>query len=206
MVPAPDSSAERLARALSGLAVLSALAAAGWLLWPRPLADAFFAAWVVFAVALTAVGTAATWFRRRAVVWLTALLLVGLSIVGMWSIGFVIAPAALTLLATALVLQVAGVGGTPPPTDPPSGREAIGRTLGGVAAIAVGAALAYEGAVVRALFSRACGSETLACALAVTNWDGVGLTVLGLVGIGVGGWLVWRQLAIRLALATDQPG
>ncbi|MFB6353019.1 MAG: hypothetical protein ABEJ92_02940 [Halobacteriales archaeon] len=206
MTPASDTRAERLARVLSGLALVSALVAAGWLLWPAALGDAFFAAWVVFAVALTSIGTAATWTRRRPLVWVTALLLVGLAVVGMWSIGFFVAPSALLLLATALVLQLGGVGATPPPPDPPSAREAVGRTLLGVVAIALGGGLAYEGAVVRELFSRACGGETPACALAVTNWDGVGLSVLGLVGIGLGGWLVWRQLAIRLAGGGDQLG
>lgn len=202
MVPAR---AESVARGLSGLALLAAIAAAAWLLLPRPLADAFFAGWVALSVVLAAVGVVGTWTGRRPLVWGSAGLLVALAIVGMWSIGLFVAPAALLLLTAAVVLQASG-GTATPPEERPSTRAALVRALAGGVVAAAGGWLAYEGTVVRELFGRGCAMETVDCALAVTNWDGVGLTLLGLAAVGAGSWLVWRQRSIRSALEREQPG
>jgi hypothetical protein len=42
-----------------------------------------FAAWVLFAVVLAVVGAVGAWGRRTASVWVAALLLTGLTVVGM---------------------------------------------------------------------------------------------------------------------------
>ena len=58
----PDASVS--CRLLRGFAVVLASSAAVALLFPRPLADAFFAAWVFFAVVLTVVGAFGAWTLR----------------------------------------------------------------------------------------------------------------------------------------------
>lgn len=201
--------AATVSRLLGGLAVVLAGLAAGGLLFPRPLADAFFAAWVLFAVLLAVVGALGAWTRRTVLVWVAALLLSGLSIVGLWSIGLFVAPAALVLLGAA----VASLWADPRPgaraavpDEPPSALAAVLKTLGGVALAAVGTSLTYEGVIARELFTRGCATETLACALAVTRWDAVGLAVLGLTAVGIGGWMVWTQVAVGRILAANQPG
>lgn len=73
----------RIGRRLSALAALAAAAAAAVLLSPDPLADVFFAAWVLFAVAVAAAGWVGARRGRPAVVWLAALLLPGLVVAGM---------------------------------------------------------------------------------------------------------------------------
>ncbi len=198
-----------VSRFLAGLAVVLATLAAIVLLVPRPLADAFFAAWVLFAVVLAVVGALGAWTRRTALVWVTALLLAGLSIVGMWSLGPFVAPASLALLGAA----VASLWTAPRPgvheailDNPPSVLEAVLKTLAGVVLVGVGIGLVYDGAIVRELFARGCSSETLSCMLAVTRWDAVGLSLLGSAGIGSGGWLVWKQVAIGRVLASNVAG
>lgn len=210
MVPSnrlPD--AVTVSQLLGGLAVVLAGLGAVLLLFPQPLADVFFAAWVLFAVILAVVGALGAWTRRTPLLWVAALLLVGLSIVGMWSLGPFVAPAALVLLGAA----VASLWTGPRPgayeavlDDPPSVLEAVLKTLGGAVLMVVGASLAYEGTIVRELFTRACASETLDCALSVTRWDAVGLAVLGLAAIGIGGWMVWTQVAVGRILASNQAG
>lgn len=210
MVPSnrlPD--AVTVSRLLGGLAVVLAGLGAVLLLFPQPLADVFFATWVLFAVILAVVGALGAWTRRTTLLWVAALLLVGLSIVGMWSLGLFVAPAALVLLGAA----VASLWTGPRPgaheavlDDPPSVLEAVLKTLGGAVLMVVGASLAYEGTIVRELFTRGCASETLDCALAVTRWDAVGLAVLGLAAIGIGGWMVWTQVAVGRILASNQAG
>lgn len=198
-----------VSRLLATSAVVLAGVAAVALLVPRPLADAFFAAWVLVAVALAGVGALATWTRRTALVWVAALLLSGLSVVGMWSVGLFVAPAAVVLLGAAVASHWTG----PRPgsheavlEDPPSVLEAVLKTLAGAGLVVVGAGLTYEGTFVRELFTRGCVSETLGCALAVTRWDAAGLAVLGLAGLGLGGWVVWRQVAVGRVLASTQAG
>lgn len=203
-----SSSAEAGSRVLSGFAVVAASVAAGALLLPEPLADVFFAGWVVGSVGLTLLGALGAWTNRSPLVWVAALLLTGLSIVGMWSIGLFIAPAALCLLGAAVLSQWAG----PRPgvreaivAEPPTVRETVLKALAGTGAVAAGTGLVYVGAIARDLFG-ACASETLACALASTHWDAVGLTILGLLTAGFGGWLLWRQVYIGRVLAANQTG
>lgn len=200
MVPSPLRTASR---ALGALAVLLAVVAAGFLLAPRPLADAFFAGWVVVAVGVALVGGIAAWTDRRAPLWVAALALTALAIVGMWSLGFLIAPAALCLLLAAVLAQVAGRREPARRTiaDPPTVPEAILKTLAGSGAVVVGAALVYVGAFTGELFG-ACASETLACALGKADWGGLAVTLLGLGAVGLGGWLLWRQVTVARVLAS----
>ncbi len=201
----PD--AVTVSRLLGGFSVVLAGGAAVILLFPRPLADAFFAAWVLFAVILTVVGALGAWTRRPALSWMAALLLSGLSIVGMWSLGAFVAPAALVLLGSA----VASLWTAPRPgaheavlDNSSSVFEAVLKTLAGAVFVVIGTGLAYGGIVVRELFTSGCSSETLDCAIAVTQWDAVGLSVLGLATIGIGGWIIWTQMAVGRVLASNQ--
>ena len=197
-------SAESASRLLSVFALLSAIIAATVLLFPDPLADAFFAAWVLFSVGLTLVGGVGAWTDRTPLVWLAAFSMLLLSVLGMWSIGFLIAPAALLLLGAALSSQVAGpreeirraIGG-----DPPTVTEVAWKTLAGSGSMLIGGGLVYIGAFTQELFG-ACANETVACALDRTRWGAVGITVLGLIAISFGGWAIWRQLYIVRMLAS----
>lgn len=210
MVPANRlSDPHSISRLLATSAVVLAGIAAVALLGPRPLADAFFAAWVVGAVALAGVGAYAAWTRRSALVWVAALLLAGLSVAGMWSVGLFLAPAAVALLWAAVASHWTGPRqGSREAVleDPPSVLAAVLKTLGGSGIVVVGAGLAYEGVMVRELFTRGCARETLGCALAVVRWDAAGLAVLGLAGIVLGGWLVWKQVAVGRVLASRSAG
>lgn len=200
----PD--AEAVGRALSVLAVVVLLIAAGVLLFPSPLADAFFAAWVAGGVAVSVVGAVAAWTSRTPLVWVTALLLVGLSILGMWSVGFLVAPAALCLLGSAVLLR-----GTDRRervrrailADPPSAREAAAKTLVGAAFVVAGGGIAYAASVARPLFD-ACARETLPCAVENTHWDAVAATVVGLVVLAVGCRLVWTQAYAASVRSADR--
>ena len=199
-------STETASRLLSALAVLSASVAGGYLLLPNPLADVFFAGIVLLPVIFALVGGVGAWTNRTSLVWVAALSLTGLTILGMMSIGFFIAPATLFSLGAALFSQLSG-----PRTDvqeaivtnPPTVPEAVLKTLAGTVSGAVGAGLVYIGAFRQELFG-ACASETLACAIDKTHWDAVGLTVSGLVVISLGGWLVWKQVYISRVLASAQ--
>jgi hypothetical protein len=197
-------SARTASRVLSALAILSASVAISFLLLPHPLADVFFAAWALVSVGLTVAGGVAAWTNRTALAWLAALSLTALSIAGIWSIGLFIAPAALCLLGSALLSQLAG-----PRTnvqeaivsDPPTVPEAVLKTLAGTGSVVVGGGLVYVGAVTRELFG-ACARETLACAIDRTYWDAVGVTVLGLIAVTLGEWLLWKQVYIARVLAS----
>lgn len=188
------------------LALLTTGIAAGYLLYPVPLADVFFAGWVMFGVGLALAGAVGAWTDRTALVWVAALLLTGLSIAGMWSIGRFVAPAALFLLGSALLARWAGPReeerdrGTPPTT-----RRAPLETLAGVAALVGGAALVYAGALSRDLFG-ACARETLACVLGNAHWGAIGLTGLGLAAAGLGGWLLRRRIEAAPPRASDRSG
>jgi len=207
MVPAfQPSTATTGARVLSGLAVLVTIVAAGLLLSPNPLADVFFAGWLLFSMLLALAGALGAWTNRTPLIWVTALLLTGLAVIGMWSIGFFIAPAALLLLGAAVLSQLAGPRADVQDAivaDPPTVQEAVWKTLAGVGAVAIGGWLVYTGAIAQHLFG-ACATETLDCALANTHWDAVGITGLGLLGIGLGAWLIWKQVYIgRVLSATN---
>lgn len=198
----------RVSRLLSVLAILFASVAGGYLLLPDPLADAFFAGWVLVAVGLSLVGGIGAWTNRTVLVWVAALLLAGLTITGMMSIGLFIAPAALCSLGSAIFSQLAGprAGVRESITaDPPTASEVARRSLLGTGSVVVGAGLMYLGAFTRELFG-ACASETLACALDKTHWGAVAITLLGLIAVGSGGWLVWKQVYITRVLASKQSG
>lgn len=209
MAPAFQSpTVRRVSRLLGALAVLSAAAAASYLLFPTPLADVFFAGWVLVAVGLAAVGGVAAWTTRTPLVWAAALLLTALSIVGMWSLGLFVAPAAACLLAAALLLQWTGPRSNVRErivAEPPSVLDAVLKTLAGAGALAVGGWLVYASAIARDLFE-ACARETPGCVIENTHWDAAGLTVLGLAAIGLGGWLLWTQVYVARVLAAERVG
>lgn len=198
------SSAKTGSRVLSILALLVTIVAASALLSPSPLADVFFAGWVVFSVILTAVGAGAAWTNRTPLVWVVALLLTALSILGIWSIGFFIAPAALFLLGAAVLSQLAGPRSDVREAivaDPPTVQEAVLKTLAGTGSVAIGGWLVYTGAIAQHLFG-ACAAETPDCVLATTHWAAVSITTLGVLAIGLGVWLIWKQIYIGRILAT----
>jgi hypothetical protein len=209
MVPSLQPDRARAGSRLSAaLAVLVAVVAAVALLLPNPLADAFFAGWVLFGVALAVAGAVGAWTNRTALVGAAALLTTGLAVVGMWSIGFFVAPAALLLLASALLSRAAGPRRAVVEAitaDPPSGRELALKAVAGVGNVILGGWLVNAGALERDLFG-ACAQETLACALAGTHWDAVAVTAVGLLLIGVGVWLVWRQLYTARVLVSRPVG
>lgn len=198
----------KVGRLLGVLAILSASVAGSYLLLPTPLADVFFAGWVLVSVILSLVGGIGAWTNRTPLTWVAALSLTGLSIVGMWSIGLFIAPAALFLLGSALFSQLAG-----PRKDvleaatanPPTTRETVRRALIGTGSMVVGSGLVYIGAFARELFG-ACANETLICAIDKTHWGAVGITTLGLIAVGIGGWLIWKQVYITRVLALRHSG
>jgi hypothetical protein len=175
-------------------------------LLPDPLADVFFAGIVTLSVVFTFVGGFGAWTNRTPLVWAAALLLTGLSILGMMSIGLYLVPAAFLLLGAAVFSKLAG-----PRTgvresiraDPPTEREIRRRQIVGVGTVVAGLGLVYIGAFTQELFG-SCTRETLACALDTTDWSSVGLTVLGLSTVSYGGWLLWRQAYITRVLASTQ--
>lgn len=207
MVPALRTpSAGASSRLFAALSVVAIVAAAGYLLAPDPLSDVFFAGWVLVAVGLAVVGGVAAWTDRTPLLWVAALSLAALSVVGMWSIGFLVAPAALLLLGAAALSQVSGshaerraraVSTTP--------SDAVLRPLGGVAAVGGGGWLVYASAFRQELFG-ACASETLACVLGTTHWAAVGTTVLGLAAVGVGCWLLWKYVYVGRLLGSRHAG
>lgn len=209
MAPAfQPSTARRGSRLLGMLSVLATILAAVYLLFPNPLADTFFTGWVVFSVIIALVGGFGVWTNRSALVWISALLMTVLSIVGMWSIGFFIAPAALLLLGAAVLSQLAGPRQGVRETiiaNPPPARQTAMRAAAGIGSILIGGWLLNIGAFGRELFG-ACASETLACALDKTHWDAVGIMVLGLLVIGFGGWFLWKQIYVARVLAAKQTG
>lgn len=200
------STSQTASRLLSVLAILSASGAVTYLLLPNPLADVFFAGIVLLSVLFALLGGIGAWTNRTPLVWAAALLLTGLSIVGLMSIGFLIAPAACFLLGAAVFSQLAG-----PRTDvreaiisnPPTEQDLVRKKLIGAGAVVVGVGLVYVGAFAQELF-RACARETVACALDTTNWGAVGVTLLGLGAVSYGGWLLWKQAYITRVLASTQ--
>jgi hypothetical protein len=191
-----SSSFGRVSRLLSGLAILSASVAGTYLLLPDPLGDVFFAGWVLLSVILSIVGGIGAWTNRSPLIWVAAILLIGLTIIGILSIGRFIAPAAFFMFGSALFSQLAGPrteNMDAITTDPPTESEVVQKTLAGIGSVVVGAGLVYVGAFARELFG-ACASETVACAVEKTQWGAVGISVLGLIAISLGGWLFWRLI------------
>jgi MFS family permease len=207
MTPVARSiSSEIVSRLLSVLAIISASVAVTFLLFPNPLADVFFAGIILLSVIFALIGGIGAWTNRTPLVWVAALLLTGLSILGMMSIGFLLAPAALLLLGAAIFSQMAGLRTDVRKaitTDPPMRQEILQKMLLGIGSVAGGLGLVYVSAFKQELFG-SCANETVVCALETTNWSAVGLTVLGLVGISVGGWLIWKQIYITRVLASTQ--
>jgi len=192
-----------LSRALAALAVVAALLAAAVLLSPAPLADVFFAGIVLLSPLFAAVGAAGAWTDRTALVWVATLLSVGLTLVGVMSVGLLFAPAALLLLGSAVAARAAGPDRAARErivADPPEPRERLQKALLGVASVVVGAVLVDVAALDRDLFG-SCAQETLGCVLETTNWGLVGLTLLGFGAVAVGGWLLWRQVYVTRLLA-----
>lgn len=199
------STSRTVSRLLGGLAVVAAGLAVASLLFPDPLADAFFAGIVALSVPFALVGGIGAWTNRTPVVWAAALLLTGLSVLGMMSVGFALAPAALLLLGAAVFSQLAGPRADIREaivSDPPTERELTRKKQVGIGSVGIGSGLVYAGAFAQELFG-ACASETLACALDEANLTGIGLTVVGLIALGHGGWLLWRRAyVIRVLAAT----
>lgn len=201
-----SSSSETVSRLLSVLAVVSASVAVTYLLFPDPLTDVFFSGIVLLSVIFALVGGIGVWTKRTPLVWVGALLLTGLSILGMMSIGLFLAPAALFSLGAAVFSQLAG-----PRTgvreaiisNQPTERELVRKKQAGIGSVAVGLGLVYVGSFAQELFG-SCAIETVACALDTTNWGAVGLTVLGLIAVSYGSWLLWKQAFIRRVLASTQ--
>ncbi|WP_227378095.1 hypothetical protein [Haladaptatus halobius] len=201
-----SSPAHTGSRLLGVLAVLSTSVAAIYLLLPNPLADAFFAGWVLVSVILSLVGGIAAWKQWTPLVWVVALLMTALSIMGVWSIGLFIAPAALFLFGAAILSYRArpreGVRKTANGESPTvsTTRRKIG---GGIGALAIGSWLIYVGAFAQELFG-ACATEGLECTINRMNWAGVGMTVLGVTMVGFGGLLLWKHLpSIRVFVAQQ---
>jgi hypothetical protein len=204
MVPDPRTTS----RALAALALAASFLASVALLTPDPLADAFFAGIVLLNPLIAAVGVVGAWRNRTSVLWVGALLSVGLSLVGMMSVGLFLLPTALLLLGAAVAGQVAGprVGVREAIVDDaPSVRERLLRSAVGLTSVGVGVALVDAGAFDQHLFG-SCAQETLACVLETTNWPAVGLTLLGFAAVAVGGWLVWKQVYASRVLRTARAG
>ena len=197
---------ETVSQLLSVGAILSAILAVLALLLPNPLADVFFAGIVMLSVLFTLVGGLGAWTNRTPLVWVAALLLTGLTVLGMLSIGFYLVPSALLLLGAAVFSQLAGPRLEVRDSilaNPPTKQDLIQKTLGGIGALVVGFGFVYVGPFTREVFG-SCARETLACGLQTTNWGAVGLTVLGLVTVSYGGWLLWKQSYIIRVLASEQ--
>jgi hypothetical protein len=205
MIPTLDAdSASEASRLLSGLAVFIASTAAIFLLFPAPLSDVFFTGWVLFSVGLAVVGWVSARSNRVSLVWVTALLMTALAVLGMWSIGLFIAPEALCLLLAGAFLQIAGDRTAVREavlTAPPTAPESILKTLASCMALALGGGLVYLGALNQPLFG-ACARETLACVLDRLHWDALGITVSGVVAFVFGGWLLWKQLYIAHTISS----
>jgi hypothetical protein len=204
MVPDPRTTS----RALAALALAASLIASAVLLAPEPLADVFFAGIVLLNPLFAAVGILGAWTSRTPILWVAALLSVGLSLVGMMSVGLFLLPTALLLLGAAVAGQVAGprVGVREAiVADAPSVRERLLWAVAGVTAVGVGVALVDAGAFDQHLFG-SCAQETLACAIETTNWPAVGLTLLGFAAVAVGAWLVWKQVYASRVLRTARAG
>lgn len=194
-----------VSRLLSALAILAVGVAAVSLLRPRPLADAFFAGWVLLSVGIAIVGGFGAWTNRTPLVWLAALLLVGLSILGMWSIGLYLAPAALLLSGAAVFSHLSGPREDVRQSilaDPPSSQELSSMTRTGSGALVGGVLLVWIGASGRGLFG-ACARETMSCLVAETNWSAAGLTVLGLLATGYGCVLIWKRVYLTRVLGSN---
>lgn len=191
---------------LSSLALVATILASILLLFPSPLGDVFFSGIVLSSVLFAAIGAIGARTNRTPLVWLAALLLTALTAFGVLSIGFVIAPGAVLMIGAAIFSSLAG--GRPDvqdaiTADPPTRQERASRAIAGGFGTIAGIGLVYAGAFRQELFG-ACANESLSCALRVAQWDAIGLTVIGLGGVIVGGWLIWRQIVIAWTLTATR--
>lgn len=208
MAPTPRFSPLGVCRVLSLAALLNLLVAILYFI-PWLYHDVQFAGWVLFSLFVVLIGVIGAWTNRTGLVSVAGILLAGCAIAAMWSIGPSIAPAALLLLVAAWFSHRAGPREGVRDAirvDPPSEAERRRKMWTGMIAIVGGVALIVLGVFVLELFVAACAQETLTCTLDVANWSGIGLTLVGLIGVCVGGWLVWKQNYIeRILETTDTP-
>ena len=196
-----------ISRVLSALATICALVATLFVLFPDPLADAFVAGWMVLCIGLALLGGLGAWTNRTPLVWVAAILLLALSIIGMWSVGFLIAPAALFTLGAALFSHRTGPREHVQEAilaEPPTNRELVVNGVCGIGSVILGSGFVYVGSFTQELFG-ACAQETLVCSLEKTHWDAVGITLIGILAIWIGGWVVWKQLYILRVLRAGRP-
>jgi hypothetical protein len=157
--------------------------------------DVLLVAWPLLIAGIALLTGAAAWTDRPPLVWVGALVLLGISVLGAMTIGFYAAPAAFFALASAVLLSASGRRERVERavrSAPPTILEAVLKTFLGAVAVALGALLAYSGA--SAGLSEACAVETAACVLENTHWNRVTGTAIGL-GFGVlGAWTVFVQV------------
>lgn len=208
VAPTIRSSPLVVSRLLALAALLIVLAAVFYVV-PWMYRDVQFAGWVLFSLFVVLVGVVGAWTNRTVLVSVAGILLTGFAIAAMWSIGPLIAPAALLVLVAAWFSHRAGPREGVREAiraDPPSEAERRRKTWAGMLAIVGGVASMVLGVFVLELFVAACPDETLACTLDIANWSGIGLTLVGLIGVTVGGWLYWKQSYIARVLdTTDSP-
>lgn len=195
-----------VSRGLSSLALVAALVTSSILLYPSPLGDVFFSGIVLSSVLFAVIGVLGAWTTRTPLLWLAAFLLAGLTVVGMLSIGLLIAPATILMVGAAITNHLAGPRSgvrDAITADPPTTEERASRTIVGGFSTVVGIGFVYAGAFRQELFG-ACADESLSCAFGMAHWDAIGLTVIGLSVVAIGGWLLWQQMIITRALSATR--
>lgn len=164
--------------------------------------DVAWIAWPLLIVGVALFVGAVAWADRPPLVWVGALVLLGISVLGAMTLGFYAAPAALFALASAVLLSASGRRERVERavrSAPPTMLEAVVKTLLGAVAVALGVSLAYYGT--SAGLSEACAVETAACVLESTHWNHVAGTAIGL-GLGIlGVWTVFVQIRSARMLA-----